>query len=590
MKLIAAVIFFSLSVNLGLAQTLATTSSSAEEIQVLIDVSGSMKQNDPQNLRVAATQLLIKLLPDSANVSLWLFAEQTSLLSHTDAANEEWREEALKASNNIHSRGVYTHLEDAIQTTLEQGFAGNGAKSLIILTDGLVDISKDIMVSADSRERILSEWIPKLQLQKIKVQTIALSDQVDKELLDKLAFDTGGWSETAQSADQLQRLFLKTALKIAPKDLLPLENNTFKVDSGIKEFSVLLFKQKNASPTQLIQPDQHKINRTGASEAISWLETGGYDLITVKQPMAGEWRIEAAFDPDNQVMILTDLKLQLNEIASTIGDKHPLTLKLHFTEQGKLISRADFLALVNLTLNLDQQPPVEIEASGTEAGFFSKTLENLAMGRHSIAIVADGNTFKREIKQDFEVVSAPVTVETLVDNASRDVTLKFHPDIAVLDASSLSITAKITQSGHEPESQIIKEQDGEWLLKLPRLAQGGAILVNFDAAAKNIDGSSVSPVLGPIRLDDDIFAPADTVSPAPQIPSAAMETASGQSVESEAKDPTTTLGSQNDTNWGVTIGVVLAINMLLCGIGFVIYKLLKRSIDNKQQELLEKLG
>ena len=120
---------------------------------------------------------------------------------------------ALMATEKINSRGLYTNIEEAIQTVLQVGFAGKGDKHLILLSDGMVDISKDIMVSADSRDRILSEWIPKLQVLNIKALTIALSDQADKELLEKLAFDTGGWYESAANAEQLQRTFLKMILK-----------------------------------------------------------------------------------------------------------------------------------------------------------------------------------------------------------------------------------------------------------------------------------------------------------------------------------------------------------------------------------------
>lgn len=561
----------------------------ANEIQVLIDVSGSMKQNDPQNLRVAATQLLINLLPDNANVSLWLFAEKTILLSHTDAVNNDWRQEALKASKQIHSHGIYTHIEDAIQTSLEKGFSGNGNKNLIILTDGMVDISKDIMVSADSRERILSEWIPKLQLQKVKVQTIALSDQVDKELLDKLAFETGGWSETAQSADQLQHLFLKTALKIAPKDLLPLENNTFNVDASIKEFSLLIFKQKNASPTQLIRPDQAKISKTSLPELTSWLDTTGYDLITIKQPMPGEWRIEAAIDPDNQLMVLTDLKMHLNELTSFIGDTQHLPLKLHFTEQGNLISRTDFLNLVTINLTVDQQAPIKMEAAKTEPGFFSHTLAQLAQGKHSLAIVADGKTFKREITHDFEVVAAPISVETLVDSADRIITLKFQPDITVLDASTLSITATTHQTGHEPESRLVKEQDGEWLLKLDALPPGETELIYFDVLAKNQNGVTITPALAPVRIDDSLFTPSEPriVAEHPAQPVAASEP---EQSTPNPKDQTAPPSSQTENSWGIIISIVLTINILLCGIGFFVYKLLKKSTEKQQQQLLERLA
>ncbi|AEF99629.1 VWA domain-containing protein [Methylomonas methanica] len=564
-------------------------SSAPDEIQVLIDVSGSMKQNDPENLRVSATQLLINLLPDKSNVSLWLFAEKTSLLSHTDAVDNNWRQEALKASKEIHSHGIYTHIEDAIQTSLEKGFSGNGNKNLIILTDGMVDISKDIMVSADSRERILSDWIPKLQLQKIKVQTIALSDQVDKELLDKLAFQSGGWSETAESADQLQRLFLRTVQKVAPKNALPLENNVFIVDNSIHEFSLVIFKQSNSTPTEIVGPDQVKLTKNTVSESVSWLGTNNYDLITVTQPTPGEWHIEAVVDPDNQVMILTDLKMQLNEFANFIEEKQSLPLTLHFTERDALITRSDFLALVTISLSLDQQPPINVDANKTKPGFFSHTLENLSLGKHSLVIIADGQTFKREITRDFEVIPAPITVEKLIDNGNRTVTLEFTPDIALLDVSSITITATVHQANREPESRIVKEQNGKWLLPLAAVPEDESLLIDLDIVAKNLDGSIITPALAPITIDKSVFTSPTDADLAEQTAPSPAET--DHNTETPiSTDQTSDSSSQNTNALGITIGFVLAINLLFCGIGFFVYKMLKKAIAKQQQQLLEKLA
>lgn len=589
MKFIVAFIFFGFIATAGFAQSPAATGSSVDEIQVLVDVSGSMKQNDPQNLRVSAAQLLINLLPDNANVSLWLFAEKTSLLSHTDAVDGNWRQEALKVSTQIHSRGVYTHIEDAIQTSLEKGFTGNGNKNLIILTDGMVDISKDIMVSADSRERILSEWIPKLQLQKIKVQTIALSDQVDKELLDALAFQSGGWAETAESADQLQRLFLKTAQKVAPKDTLPIENDSFSVDSSVQEFSLVVFKQPKATPTQVVRPDQERLTKDSTSETVSWLSTDKYDLITVKKPIPGEWHIDAAIDPDNQVMVLTDLKMQLNEFANFIGEKQPLPLKIHFTEGNELISRPDFLDLFTINLTIDRQPPVNIPLTKSEPGFFAHTIDGLSKGKHSLTIAADGKTFKREITKDFEVIPSPVTVEKLIDKTGRTVTLKFIPDISTLDTSSLSITATLHQSNREPEPRTVEEQNGEWLLKLTELPAGEPVLVDFEIAGKSLDGSTVTPALAPVRIDDSLFASPETPTIAEQTPQP-LETATTESASAATVDQTPDTSSQNENTWWITISVVLAINLLFCGIGFFVYKQLKKATEKQQQLLLERLA
>jgi hypothetical protein len=582
-----------LFVNAAVATTVDIANT--DEIQVLIDVSGSMKQNDRQNLRIDATQLLINLLPDKTNASLWLFAEKTSLLSHANAVDDNWRQQAVKTSKNIHSRGLFTHIEDAIKTTLEKGFVGNGNKNLIILTDGMVDISKDIMVSADSRERILSEWLPKLRERNIKVQTIGLSNEVDKELLERLAIESGGWYETAESANQLQRLFLKTAQKVSPKDTLPLTNNQFSVDSSIQEFSLLVFKKPDAAATQLIAPDNSKIAKNSNAGNISWLETTGYDLITVKQPMQGEWQIEAAIDPDNQVMILTDLKMQLKEFPSFIGEKQQLPLKLHFTEKNVLISRTDFLNLVSVSLSIDNQTAIQMPALTNEAGYFSHTLTDLPSGKHLLTIVADGKTFKRELSKEIEVIASPVIVKSIIDNDTRGITLKFEPDIAIIDTSHLNITAKLQNANKPAESKSIEDNHGEWQLKLEPLTAGESISVNFEVNAKTLDGKTINPVLAPITLDDSLFTTLIAAKPAEELITSASE-------HSESHDPTTETSvtahqqdaepqsEEAEKNWAMIIGVVLAINFLLCGVGFLGYKFLKKANQKRQQQLLERLA
>lgn len=557
-----------------------------DEIQVLIDVSGSMKQNDPHNLRIEAGKLLISLLPEGVNASIWLFAEKTTALTHSEAVDAGWKQQALKATAKIHSQGLYTHIEDAIQTVLNSGFAGSGNKNLILLTDGVVDISKDIMVSADSRERILSEWIPKLQQQNIKVQTIALSEQADKELLDKLAFDTGGWTETAQSAEQLQRAFLKMMQKAAPKDTLPLAGNQFAVDSGVKEFSVLSFKKPNSAPSQLLTPEQKKINKQTSSADVAWLENPAFDLITVKQPGVGDWRLEAETDPDNQVMIITDLKMQFDELPNFIAEKEAVALKVHFTDQNKLINRADFLNMISITVSLDQQPPLTVPPAAGETGFFTQSFNALSPGKHSLKIVADGKTFKREIVREIEVITAPIAVEKSIDHDKREVTLKLLPDLTLLDANALRIEATVNRVGKSPETHAIEAKDGAWTINLDGLAPGSETLVNFNAEAKTIDGKPISAAIKPIKIDDAFFLlNASAVQHEVEQPATEEHAAQAEHAEEKSEEP-----PETGTNWLLVGGIVLGLNLLLIGGGFLIYRAIKKANAEKQQQILERLS
>ena len=559
--------------------------AASDEIQVLIDVSGSMKQNDPRNLRIDATKLLLNLLPDGATAALWLFAEHPTPLSQTQRIDAAWKAQASKACTKIHSQGLYTDIEQAINNALQHGFGNGGEKHLILLTDGMVDISKDIMVSADSRERILSELIPQLQQRQIKVQTIALSEQADKELLERLAFDTGGWSEVAQSAEQLQRIFLKMAQQAAPKDSLPLSDNRFNVDGSVQEFSVVVFKKPEAAPTQLIAPNHGKIDRH--SPNVAWLESPTYDLITVKQPQAGEWQIEAMIDPDNRVMILTDLKLQVDPLPSFIGNQQSLPLRASFTEQGKTINRADFLKLTTLSLSVDHQTPLAMAAEAGATGFFNHTLAELPEGTHSLTFTADGKTFQREIVREINVVATPISLERQVDAAKRQVTLKLHPDIAVLDHDDLIINAVIHRAGHEPETHAIEAKDGEWSYPVTDLSPGSTTVVNFNVMAKTLDGKAVTPAIAPVTIDDSTF---QSTEAAHEPLAAATEHAEpNQHTEEHAEQPAEEHPEAAASDWVMLTGIVVLANLVAAGAGFFGYKAIKKANAAKQQQLLERL-
>ncbi len=45
------------------------------DLRLLIDVSGSMKESDPDNLRAPALELIVRLLPEGARAGVWTFGE-----------------------------------------------------------------------------------------------------------------------------------------------------------------------------------------------------------------------------------------------------------------------------------------------------------------------------------------------------------------------------------------------------------------------------------------------------------------------------------------------------------------------------------
>ena len=276
-----------------------------DDVRVLIDISGSMKRTDPHNLRRPALRLFTSLLPKGAEAGVWTFGQWTNMLVKHGPVDKTWKDKARKAADEITSHGLRTNIEDVMRRATwdwKRPDAGH-RRSLILLTDGLVDIAKKSAENAASRERILGEILPQLQQAGVTVHTIALSSESDASLLEQLAAATGGWFKTIDSADGLERLFLRMFEKVSKADTLPLIGNKVSVDNSIHEATFLVFRKSGAAPTTVTPPKGKAFGQQKLPAGVEWHEDERYDLITVQDPAPGEWTINADVDPDNRVMV-----------------------------------------------------------------------------------------------------------------------------------------------------------------------------------------------------------------------------------------------------------------------------------------------
>ena len=154
------------------------------DLRVLVDISGSMKNSDPKNLRRPAVRLLAGLVPQGSRSGIWNFARQVNMTVKIGAVNEKWRDAARAQSKKISSVGLFTNIESAMRKV---SFDWNKPdphykRNLILLTDGHVDVSNDDKADQASRKRILKELLPAFEKAKVRIHTIALSDDVDEQL------------------------------------------------------------------------------------------------------------------------------------------------------------------------------------------------------------------------------------------------------------------------------------------------------------------------------------------------------------------------------------------------------------------------
>ena len=451
---VLAVLLFPLNV---LAQ-----SQRPADVRVVIDISGSMKSNDPQNLRQPALELLVKLLPEGSKSGVWTFGQYINMLVPHRQVNDQWRAMATAKAAEISSLGLYTNIGGALEkATFDSDSPNlNYRTSVILLTDGMVDIDKSPQKNQAEWRRIVDQVLPDLKRADYTLHTIALSKNADTELMNKLALATDGIAAVASSADDLLKIFLQALDQAAPAEQVPLDENKFVIDSSVEEFTALIFRQSNPldtalSDTVLYSPDKTAYSFDAERTDVNWYHTDQYDLITLKQPLEGTWRIEANMQPDSRVTVVSNLNLLVKPLPSNlfVGDNKFLSLLLQ--EDGTTLTRAEFLRLIQI----DAVAYKELERNGSEHGSDEGTVEvwsndlsgklppgngiytaslNFfeAAGRYQLNILLDGKSFQRQYTHNFtvrepfgvnlkkEISNGRVIYHLIVSTYSDDVNLK----------------------------------------------------------------------------------------------------------------------------------------------------------------------
>jgi len=510
------------------------------DTRVLIDVSGSMKKNDPDNLRQPALRLLVGLLPKDSRAAVWTFGQFVNQQIPLGKVDKGWRDRARESASKIHSRGLFTDIEQVLKRSTEDWKKADGkyTRHLVLLTDGMVDISKSSLKNAASRRRIVAEILPRLKKLGVKVHSIALSKKADHRLLKILSNKTDGWYEQVNDAERLKRIFLRIFEKVAKPDTVPLKDNKFRIDKSVKEATLLVFRSDGSKPTKVLMPDGNSFSSEDPPKGVSWHRDDGYDLLTITNPKAGEWQIQAEVDPDNRVVVVTDLKMVSNTLPNRLLQGELQALKIQFTDKGKKIVSKEFLEVVNIQSEYagsggpsEPRPVLDDGKAGDKSAgdgvFTHMTGKDIGKGKIELIVTAQGKTFVRERRYIFESIPA-VTIERMdgerKGNAGLFATVVPEPNL--VDGQSVRVEAyMVPEEGESVATMFLPGPDGmsmeTWI---DRSGLKGNWNLEVQVKAKSVSGTELELDLDPVLIKgmelssepEPVVTPEPAVEPKPK--------------------------------------------------------------------------
>lgn len=565
----------------------AVNESQKPDVRVLIDISGSMKQNDPNNLRRPAYDLLVGLFPKGSKAGVWTFGESVDVLVPNKNVSDGWRSIARTKASKITSTSLFTNIPAVIEAAAQNTEPGYRT-SLILLTDGMVDISKSKAENEAARQRLLNEILPRLRQSGVIVHTVALSKSADRDLMERIAADTGGLFAIAETADQLKRIFLQAFDAAVPAEQVPLANNRFLVDSSIDELTALVM-HKPGKPLELVSPDNKRHSFSSHGDDFKWFQGDGFDLITVTKPYEGEWQLAAELEEGSRVTIVSNLSLVSSRYSESLftGDAAQEMLAA-LKQQGEVVKDPAFIKLVKFGVNAQRredgkQWTLDLSAANPAPtdGYFRTAMAMLSeAGTYDLNIVAEGKTFQRSQKQTVAVrenFDVRVAVTDGIPPGHRVTLLAQNPQI---DVPTVKVTAHIKDADGKNEEKSVMAADREWPLTLEATGNKGRLEVYFDVAGQNKKGEKFNYRSATVAIDQNggqVVAPAQKEAapeakheePKAETPAApAKEEAKHEEPKAEPAEK-----KSDWKKWALYGGLVLG-NLLIVGLGFVAYRMI----------------
>lgn len=571
------------------------TAALKPDVRLVIDISGSMKRNDPNNLRQPAVDLLVRMVPDGAKAGVWTFGKSVNMLVPHQTVTASWRDSATQKSAEINSVGLFTNIGGALETaahdlkTPDSSYVTN----VILLTDGMVDIAKSIDENEAERRRIVEQLFPSLKQAGYKVHAVTLSDEADKNLMEKLALATGGTFAVAKTAEDLMKIFLQAFDLSVPSQKVPLTDNRFLIDSSINEFTALIFRKDPAEQTRLVGPDEEVIQESKPHEDVRWLRTEEYDLITVREPYEGEWRIVAAIEPESRVTVVSNLALRVKSLPSNLFSGAQETLNFALLADGKPVTDRTFLNLLQARVNLAHGADADSIADphwnevvpGTaadEKGVFTINLPMFdKLGVYDLQFTVDGKTFQRQFAHRITVREPfSASLEQEVDEKGvlqHLVKVRAHSEL--IDPQQTQIAASIVNPIRRRSVRPLEAtRPGEWQAAVP-MEMPGNYRITVQVTGTDIRREPFDYALTPITYTHN----ADTFfEPEPAVPDTKPEAVVEEVVveESTPQEPPEKVEPEPQEQqegispwlWYVLFGLG---NLVLAGGGYWLWRKLK---------------
>ncbi len=451
-----------------LPQARAKEAHKSVQALIVFDVSGSMRQSDPNRLSVAAAQLFSNLSQPGDAVGLAAFSDRAVGLMPVTSREEASTQETLQRHlTKLQFNGQTTNLAAA----LEAGLAAfpdqedsSHRRLVLLLTDGKLDLGRQHEEEeAAARTHIVRSLIPDYRRRDISLYTIAFTTAADRGFLKEMAEASAGEAIFIANAQTLHQAFTRIFIGAHDGESFPLDQGNIRIDESIKELSLVFAKSTPGEHIALLTPQLRTVQANDTPPGTTWQSTPAYELVHMHEPQPGTWQVDRSGDVQSGVGVIAEstLSLQIELGSAFIEAGTPLALRAFLQDESQTPARIrhDDTQTITAEVSVADKPLVSLTLAPQADGSFSvATPVLLAVGKYSMTVTATAPTLQRQRTRTFEVhreclqgsvtQAAPIRVQLAMHSSCppfKD--LSIEADYAAADNAKLRVPLHATQPG-----------------------------------------------------------------------------------------------------------------------------------------------
>ncbi len=336
---------------------------------------------------------------------------------------------------------------------------------------------------------------------------------------------------------------------------IPLLENRFRIDHKIDEITLLFFRKPGSPAVVLVRPDGSKYYSTSPRNDanLEWFDELSYDLITIKQPMAGPWQVVGSILPNSRIVVLGEIELQVDPLPSLLFRGETVKVTGKVLNDGEPIKVGLFRDVVSLHVDFISTNNSDYAnfGAGTQAvaefkddgrGFDERPKDGIFTGEFKLVFPAgqwqpelyiETPLLKRTVVQDMIEVKEPPFNYTiaLAEDDLQEHQLTITLDNQIVQPETVLIQGKIYYPNNEEQMFTLDANKTLTRELAIKNYDWGRYSIELSVFGTNINGREFMATLPTYKFE--IERPIEAV---PEIEKPVMTAAQLQEIEKAAKE------------------------------------------------------